>query len=316
MFDENNLQILFMSVDNEKGINMYYISFDIGGTMVKYALLDKVGHILKRNQFPTMHSSKTDFYDSLIDIIKQFESDYQINGIGISMPGVIDPSTGKSIMAGALYKLYGENIKKYLENEISYPVYIENDANCALLAEKFRGNARNESNVLLLTIGTGIGGAILVEDSLVHGQGFKAGEFGMMRIDTSRHPNTTLHELASTSALIQFYKEAFNIPEDVGIDGKIIFEKMAKDKMVKEIVNQWLHYLVTGIFNIAVTMNPGKILIGGGISENPKLLPLVLEKIEENEHWNDFKTPIDTCKFKNNSGLIGALYNVLQQESN
>lgn len=290
---------------------MYFMSFDVGGTFVKYGVLNKDGIILKKDKIPTYHESKELFINSLIEIIKMHEKEYVIQAIGISMPGVIDSKNGQAILAGALYHLYGENIRKLIEEKTNYPVYIENDANCALLAEKYKGNALGLSDIVLLTIGTGIGGAIMVDNQLVNGHEFKAGEFGMMRIDVSNDLNATLHELASTSALIKNYKKNMSIPESQEVDGREVFDQIEKNDIVKSTIDKWLTYLSSGIFNMVVFTNPQRILIGGGVSENPKLLTLIQEKIAENIHWEDFKTEIEVCKFRNDAGLIGAFYNVL-----
>lgn len=290
---------------------MYFMSFDIGGTFVKYGLLNKEGVILKKEKIPTNHESKALFINSLVEIINMYEKEYVIQAIGISMPGVIDSKNGQAILAGALYHLYGENIRELIEKKTNYPVYIENDANCALLAEKYKGNALGLSDIVLLTIGTGIGGAIMVDNQLVNGHEFKSGEFGMMRIDVSNNPNATLHELASTSALIKSYKKNMSIPKSQEVDGREVFDQMDKNNIVKLTVDKWLTYLSSGIFNMGVFTNPQRILIGGGVSENPKLLTLIQGKLDENLHWKDFKTEIDVCKFRNDAGLIGAFYNVL-----
>lgn len=293
---------------------MSYICFDVGGTAVKHALVTKNGTILQQNHFPTNHGGKDEFIDSLLLIIKEYEKEDAIEGIGLSFPGVVDPNSGTSITAGALYSLYGENIKKELHEQTNYLVTIENDANCALLAEKFNGKATKDKDVLLVTIGTGIGGALMVQDHVIHGHQFKAGEFGMMRIDFRQQPHTTLHELASTSALVRFYKEAKNILPETVIDAREIFVEMDKDPIVTDVVNGWIDYLVTGIFNMVVFMNPEKVLIGGGISANPKLIPLIQTALAKNPHWMDFEVPIVSCQHQNNAGILGALYCLLEEK--
>lgn len=309
-------QLLFFSLQiaMKRGLMMSYICFDVGGTAVKHALVTKKGTILQQNNFPTNHGGKDKFIDSLLLIIKEYEFEDTIEGIGLSFPGIVDPTKGTSITAGALYSLYKENIKKDLHKKTNYLVTIENDANCALLAEKFNGKAMTNKDVLLVTVGTGIGGALMVQEHLVYGHQFKAGEFGMMRIDLSQQPDTTLHELASTSALVRFYKEAKNISNETVIDARQILVEMDKDPIVMNIVNRWIDYLATGIFNMVVFMNPEKILVGGGISANPKLIPLIQTALAKNPHWIDFGVEIDSCQHQNNAGILGALYCILEEK--
>ncbi|MBM6614482.1 ROK family protein [Desemzia sp. RIT804] len=288
---------------------MNYICFDIGGTFVKHAVVEANGNILTQDVFPTVHESKDLFVSSLLQIITQYEKEYTIKGIGLSMPGVVDPTVGVSVTAGAIYSLYGENILEALKETVPYSVTIENDANCALLAEKLNGKAVENKDVILLTIGTGIGGAIMVNDQLIHGCQFKSGEFGMMRIHHSTDPSQTLHELASTTALVRSYQDHFG--KDETINGKEIMLRMRQDKAVELVVKQWTDNIAVAIFNIATFMNPEKILIGGGISADPLLLPMVLDSLQQNIHWQDFSVPIDICAHKNNAGLLGALYCLL-----
>jgi beta-glucoside kinase len=286
---------------------MKYVCFDIGGTNVKYGLLDQQGNLLSQGSFPTIHSSKEEFVESLVLKIKKYEKKEEISGIGISLPGVIEPHTGKALTAGALYHLYGENIKDILSSHFSYPINVENDANCALMAEYLNGEAQELDDVVLVTIGTGIGGAILSQGKIVYGRDYKAGEFGMMRINVINQPDVTLHELASTSALINLYREKKSLSHCVLIDGEKILREMETDTEVREVVNEWLRYLATGLFNIVVSFNPQKLILGGGISANPKLLSLVEGILKDNPHWQDFQVDIQLAKYRNDAGLIGAL---------
>lgn len=290
---------------------MNVVCFDIGGTAVKYGLLSKYGKILSQGSFPTIHTSKEEFVGSLAQKIKQYELKGKIGGIGISIPGVVEVETGKTITAGALYHLYGENIKVLLSEQFAYPIRVENDANSALLAETLSGAAKGMKEAILVTIGTGIGGAILSSGKIVYGNEYKAGEFGMMRLDLINQPDVTLHELASTSALIRFYKEEKNLSRNTLVDAREILREMETDERIYRIVNQWASYLATGLFNIIVAFNPQKLIIGGGISANTKLLPLIQFHLNKNPHWQDFEVAIEMAKYRNDAGLIGALASLL-----
>lgn len=290
---------------------MDVVCFDIGGTEVKYGLLDKYGKIISKGSFPTIHTSKENFVDSLAQKIKQYESKGKIDGIGISIPGVVEVKTGKTITAGALYHLYGENIKDLLSKYFPYPISVENDANSALMAETLNGAAKGMKEVIMVTIGTGIGGAILSDGKIVYGNEYKAGEFGMMRLDMINQPHVTLHELASTAALIRLYKEEKKLSKHTLVDPREILLEMETDEKVYRIVNQWASYLAAGLFNIIVSFNPQKVIIGGGISANAKLLPLIHFHLSKNQHWQDFEVSIEMAKYRNDAGLIGALASLL-----
>lgn len=286
---------------------MTYVCFDIGGTSTKYALIQQDGWILSRGSTPTIHTSTEEFVDFLVKKVTSYEKLTTIEGIGVSIPGIVEKRTGKTIMAGAIRHLYGKNIKNLLSDYFPYPIHVENDARCALMAEMTMGSARGLDDVVLMTIGTGIGGAVAYDGNILYGKSYKAGEFGMMRLDVANQPETTMHELASTLALINKYKKVKSISPNILLDAQTIFNAMEKDEETAEVVDEWISYLAAGLFNVAAFFNPEKILIGGGVSANPKLLPMIYEKLKENPHWTDYEADIEIAKFKNDAGVIGAL---------
>lgn len=286
---------------------MSYVCFDIGGTSIKYVLIKKDGMILSRGSTPTIHSSTEEFIDFLVKKVRYYEERTRIKGIGISVPGTVEKETGKSILGGAISHLYNKNLRELLAEHFSCPIHVENDARCALMAELTMGAARENQDVVLMTIGTGIGGAVAYNRDIVYGNHYTAGEFGMMRLDAVNNPDKTMHELASTSALIQKYKEKKFLFPSTLVDPQSIFNEMYKDQETKQIVDEWITYLAAGIFNISASFNPEKIVIGGGISANPSLLPLIKEKLKVNPHWKDYETELEIAHFKNDAGAVGAL---------
>ncbi|MCC5895940.1 MAG: ROK family protein [Alkalibacterium sp.] len=290
-----------------KGVfDMAIVCFDIGGTDIKYALISDEGEIQSRGSTPTVQSSTQEFISLLVKKIRNYENRTAISGIGISIPGIVNNQTGKTITAGAIRHLYNKNIKRLLAEHFVYPIHVENDGRCALVAEMTSGAAKGLQDVVLMTIGTGIGGAIAFNGKIIYGKDFKTGEFGMIRLDVGNHPDGTMHELASTSALIKSYKEKKFLFPSTLVDAKLIFDEISRDQEIADLVDEWVTYLAAGVFNIAASFNPQKIVVGGGISANQNLLPLLLEKLEKNPHWKDYKTDIEPAFYKNNAGLIGA----------
>lgn len=293
---------------------MYTVAIDVGGTEIKYALFSSDAEIIKQDKIPTPNN-KEDFKQSIVHIVHSFEEEYSLDGLGLSLPGYINSKTGFAERGGALFFLDRTNIFDLFREELSLPIFIENDANCAALAESGFGHAVGVSDFLLMTVGTGIGGALYLNDELYTGGQFKAGELGNMRINLNTHPNRTLHEFAGMPSLIRDFK-ALNIentPEMV--TGEYIFEQAEKNEEVQQLIVDWVDTLCIGIFNMAVTLNPQKILIGGGVSANPKYLPLVNERMENIREWNDFKVPIVACKFYNAAGVVGAYHLVKENLS-
>lgn len=291
--------------DNEQ---KKYIAFDIGGTRVKYGLLLEGGTIVSKGSYSTSCDNLDLFLQTMINIINSISSKHLIRGVAISMPGFIDVNTGYTNRAGAVTCLHGRNLKELLENQISLPVEVENDGNCAALAEKLNGNATECDDFICVTIGTGIGGGIFLNGKIVHGNKFQGGEFGFMITPASTEDFKTMHQNASTSSLISNYRKYKGINEDILIDGKDIFLEANKDTQVKRIIDEWFGNISYGIYNLAVTLNPQKILIGGGISAREEIVEEILRKLELIPFWNVFNVPVEVCKHRNDAGLLGALY--------
>lgn len=286
---------------------MNIVSIDIGGTAIKYALLSEAADILYEGKIPTPYEL-SEFKKSIVKIVKDYEKSYEIEAVGISMPGFINSNTGFAERGGALTFLDQTNIIDLFSDELSFPIFIENDANCVALAESGYGNAVGVSDFLVLTVGTGIGGALYLNDELYTGGQFQAGELGKMRINYSTHPHATLHEFAAMPPLIRNYKalDFEDTPEMV--TGEYIFEHAKKNEKVQQLITDWVDTLCVGIFNMAVTLNPQKILIGGGVSENPDYIALINERMHKILEWDDFEVPITACKFHNRAGIMGAYH--------
>lgn len=293
---------------------MNSICFDIGGTFVKYGVFNEQADLIETGKFETEKQDAAIFFQSLVKKINDLESRHKASNIGLSFPGFINYKTGEAILAGALTYLHGVNIKEELQKYLGdnkKDIVIDNDANCAALAEKHSGNAQESGDFFLLTIGTGIGGAIMVNDQLVRGYNYRAGEFGMMITDYTTKQYTTAHDLASMRALVNRYKEIYQISQST-ISGEVLFDDQRQE--TKELIKSWGKYLSLLIFNTTVTLNPQKVLIGGGVSQNKSLLPLINSCLEEIPSWKDFKVPLEICFYQNNAGLYGAYYLLKNKE--
>ncbi|MHA4985913.1 ROK family protein [Cetobacterium somerae] len=299
---------------------MRYLSFDVGGTNIKYSLIDTNGNILKSGKYTTI-TNREEFLNKIEDIIK--ENSEKIEGLAFSMPGVIDVDKGHMITGGALYELYDYNFKEELEKRIKIPVEIENDVNCVALAEKWLGNAKENKNFICLTIGTGVGGALFINDKIVRGAKYSAGEFGFMI--TERLKNTADSTLSMRGSvrggLIKSYAKKVNQNWEE-LDGKKIFEYAENgDKIAIETINEFYTNIAYSIFNLIVSLNPEKILVGGEISVRTDFIEKIKEKLEElKSEIVDLKNlefpVIERCKFLNDSGKIGALYNFKLMQKN
>lgn len=299
-----------------------YLSLDVGGTNVKYGILTEKGDILFKDKFPT-EKNKTAFLKSLENLINRYKTEENIEGVALSMPGVIDTKRGHLVTAGALFELYDFPLKTELEKLTGLPVFIENDVNCVALAEKWLGNGKDSENFICLAIGTGIGGAIIINNKLYSGHRFGAGEFGFMLTNGISETDTRLSTLSLTSSvgagIIDAYKREANVEDATGEE---VFEKYESgEEIAVKVFKNFYKNLSVGIFNLIYSLDPEKVLIGGAISENKKVIKELNEYVLniKNAH-RDMKNlelaKIEPCKFNNDSGIIGALYNYLSSKKN
>ncbi|MGL5020487.1 MAG: ROK family protein, partial [Mycoplasmatales bacterium] len=251
-------------------MNENILAIDIGGSCIKYALVNNNGQILNSNEHKTCNEDIDIFKRDMLKIINKFE---ELKGIAISSPGAVD-STSKIIGGVSAVPCIHENEwVQELQKETGLNISIENDANCALLAEVWFGNAKQKNNVISVVIGTGIGGCILINGEIYKGNDLMAGEFGLQLINTEDGLISTSRYL-STNALVNRVNKIVNVSN--GIDVFKLYDDDNK-KVVKE-VNEYFKELSVFIYNLQYTFNPDIILIGGAISNRSDLI----NKIKEN----------------------------------
>lgn len=287
-----------------------YLGFDIGGTNIKYGILNEKGEVLKFDKFETIHE-KENLYKRFKQVVED-HSDFNIEGVAVSVPGFVD-STGYLRTAGAIFSLYRTNLKEDLEKELGVKVLVENDANCATLAENWLGSGKSNKDFILLTVGTGIGGGVIINNSLVRGKNFRCGEFGYMAIDPIIKGDTKSASLSKVAAMPSLYNYYFVQTTKRLEDGKKIFKLYQEgDVSAKFAVQRFVHELGVALFNLMMCLDPEKILLGGAISENQLFIDLVRNEVKEileghPELEDDTPVQIDAAKFLNQSGVIGAV---------
>lgn len=291
---------------------MYFVSFDIGGTSVKYGLLDDNGHILDKSSYKTPLSSKEDFYKEIVHVVNNYCLKYEISGICLSCPGIIDSKKGTINLIYAIPSLQGVNIKVELEEILQIDVSVENDAKCAALAEVWQGNAKNYQDSVFVVVGTGIGGAVIKNKKIHHGSNLFSGEFGMMIMDNPDGESESWSTLASSVNLV---KRCIKITGDESLNGEKVFElaSLGNHALQKEI-DRFYNNLAVGLYNLQFMFDPQAFIIGGGISRRTDLI----ENINKSLDLIYLKTGagknisvVKTCNFTSDANLIGALYNFL-----
>ena len=298
-----------------------YLGIDIGGTKIKYGILDENGVESVSNEVNTPKDSFEEFKNIIIDIIYKFEN---LDGVGMSIPGCVNPITGYISNGGALRYLDQINLKEELSKYTNLELAFENDANCVGLAEKWIGNAKECTDFICITVGTGIGGALYINDKLNSGKNSFSGEFGYMIVDNidGEGKIETMSQVASTAALVREVAKSKGIDSEE-LSGFELFKMMNNgDTEVISIYKKWMKKLAIGIYNLGFSIDPEKVLVGGGISSAPNFINDLKEALYQLMKETGCDIPdimssidkrwiIDTCKYFNNSGKIGAIYNLI-----
>jgi predicted NBD/HSP70 family sugar kinase len=289
-----------------------YISIDIGGTFVKYGVIGSDSSILEQNKVKT---PKT--LDELLQFIHQYADLHkEVKGIAVSSPGAVS-SEGIIYGASAISYIHGPNIKQLIASETHLPVYLENDANCSGLAEVWAGAAKGKEDVVIIAIGTGIGGAIIKKGNLHKGANLHGGEFGLMLLNPNKEmdPNGWVR-MESTVSMVKNVARRKRIDAD-SLSGEEIF-RLAElgDRDCIEGIDQFFHLLALGIYNIQYIYDPEITLISGGISVREDLIDRIYEKLDnilESIPNATIKPTITVCKFRQNANLLGAVYGLINE---
>lgn len=282
---------------------MAILCLDIGGTEVK-AMLKSEDLEKDLPNFPSKAGTNApDIKDDVFALVEKLKDDYPIEGIAISTAGMVDYKTGIIAGHGPTFKNYKDfDWEKEIREELKIPSIVENDVKAAAMGElKFGAGVGNKS-AFVLTVGTGIGGCLILDGEIYRGASGHAGEIGYMPFETDK-----FEALASTSALAKNSLRLF--PEKNLKNGKEIFAAIDKrDKDAIRLVDDMTDILARGISNIMLIVNPELILIGGGISEQKdKFLDPIIAKIRAYVPENIFSsTEIKATELGNKSGLYGA----------
>lgn len=292
-----------------------FICIDIGGTSIKYGILRETGIIIEKGNMDTdaLKEGGQGIFEKIKYIISKYLKNYEVEAVCISTAGMVDPKDGKILFAleHLIPGYTGMEIKKEVEKEFNIRCEVENDVNCAGLGEMWLGAGKGASSSVCLTIGTGIGGCIIINNELIHGFSNSAGEIGYMKINGEDFQN-----VASTTSLVKRVARLKNIAEE-SINGKMIFD-MAKNKdqdCLKEI-DYMIKSLAIGIANLSYIINPEVIILGGGIMAQEQFLKPKIEEALRKELIKTIyeNTRIEFAKRQNDAGMIGALYNFLNKK--
>ena len=285
-----------------------YVCIDIGGTSIKYGVINEELDFLVTNEMDTeAKKGGENILNKIIEIVTMYKDDYKIDGICISTAGMVDCEKGEIIHSSSLIPNYtGTKIKSVIEEKFNIQCEVENDVNCAALAEHFAGGAKGSNISLCLTIGTGIGGAIIVNNEVYHGAFGSGGEVGYMNMMGS-----TFQDLGASSVLVKKVAKMKGITEK-DINGKYIFDKAKKgDIDCIKAIDELIEVLGQGIANICYIINPEVVVLGGGIMAQKEYL---YDKIRSSMDKNLIpfignKTRLEFAVNKNRAGMLGSYFN-------
>ena len=291
------------------------LSIDIGGTAVKMGLVDHAGAIHARHEASVCF----DHYQTpiLTTVIREAQAflareGAQIEGIGVSATGQVDDSAGAVIGTnGKIPNYEGAQIKRDMEAAFGVPVFALNDANAAALGECFAGRAKGVQNVLMVTLGTGVGGGIVLGGKIFGGTRGIAGELGHFTLyqDGPRCPcgkRGCFESYAATTALVRRAKEATG---EADMNGRIVFSRAADgDQAMLAVLSAWIDDIAAGISGLVHIFNPQMVLIGGGVSAQEALLIAPLRERVLRSVMPRFAEGLrlEAATLGNDAGMIGA----------
>lgn len=275
---------------------------DIGGTTIKFAIWEN--QQLTHHHAISTPAAKADFMTLLSEEVDQMKRDAPITGVAISSPGSVNKARGVIEGASAIPYIHNFPIQTELEQRFELPVSIENDANCAALAELDSGAGRGADSLAFLVIGTGVGGALIFNHQVWHGAHLFGGEFGYTKISNAG----TLSELGTMPNAIRRYQAATG--QTGAMTGKQLYARAAKaDLDAQRELNTMYAALAQGVFNLQYSFDPEKIVLGGGISNNPQLIPGIekaLERIYAQVKIATLKPQLVLCEYTDEANLRGA----------
>ncbi|MGL4522777.1 MAG: ROK family protein [Bacilli bacterium] len=287
-----------------------FLAIDIGGTSIKYGIVTEKAEVIHSDEVATNATGTPDYYiGNFITYITPYIERFQPDGIAISTAGQVCIHSGKIMYAGQTLPYYTDfALKKRFEEKFHLPVSVENDVNCALLGEMWQGNLP-EDDCMMLTIGTGIGGALRMNGELYRGKHFAAGEWGYMLVDGEMYET-----VASTSALVRKVARVLDCDERT-ISGKKIMD-MLQHPAVACTFDAWVTAFVKGLCNLIYVLDIPTIIVGGGISQNREFqeyLQIRLQMILPKHIAK--RITIRTASLGNKAGFIGAVHHFLQSEN-
>lgn len=290
---------------------MRIITFDVGGTAIKYGMVDENFEILFSGETPT--NAHNDEGNVVMKALETILDEYagQFDAIGISTAGQIDFVNG--VVAGGTGNLpnySGSKLRETFETKFGVPVAVDNDVNCAGLGEAKFGAGRGADDFLCLTYGTGVGGCIYQNGDVYRGSKSAAGEFGHM-VTHAEGRDCTCGRKGCYEAYAACRVFTNNVSERMGrfMSGREIFkEENLKNPIIVEEIDKWENEIVTGLRGLCYIFNPTLIILGGGIMSEDLLVNHIREKLKAQLGENFKHVKVEKAQLRNKAGMLGAAW--------
>lgn len=303
----------------------YAFGVDIGGTTVKIGLFDREGCVLDKWEIPTVKDNEgtsilPDVAQSLLDKMKEKGIDREdLLGIGVGAPGAIDRN-GNLVSRAVNLGWNPFNIPKALSAYIDVPVRAANDANAAAFGEMWQGGGKGYSNLVAVTLGTGVGGGIIVDGNILTGASGGGGEIGHIHIDDTETESCgcgnkgCLEQYASATGIVRLAGRRLekddtpSVLREGEVSARAVFDAVkAGDRVAVEIAEQFGRYLGKGLANVASVVNPEVFVIGGGVSKAGEILfKFVKPAFQKYAFPACRNTAFALAKLGNDAGIYGA----------
>ena len=286
---------------------MKILAFDIGGTEIKYAFCDENFNLTESKSVPTnANEGGKRIIERVAEIIRSCDS---VDRIGISTAGQVDSKNGMIIYATDSIPGYtGTKIKEIIEAETGIPTAVEIDVNSAAIGEAVFGAAKDCPDFICLTYGTGIGGAIYLNNKLFTGNSFSAGEFGHMTTHAGGKSctcggNGCYEAYASASALVKAVKEKTGIE----MNGREIFRNFENPE-IRSVIDEWIDEIVIGLKSLVYIFNPALIVVGGGIMNETYITDEINKRLQNVLMESFKKVKVVKARMGNDANKLGAAY--------
>lgn len=311
---------------------MLRLGIDLGGTNIAAGLVNEKGVIVNKKSIPTHAQRNPGFIiDDIVELCNSVCLDYaswdDVESVGIAVPGGVDVNSGMIFFTPNI-PFTGLNISKILSDRLNgKKVLVINDANAALQAELVFGCATDSKNVVMITIGTGVGGGIAIDRHILNGINGMAAELGHMVIkkdgkacSCGRHG--CFEAYASATALIELTKneidrckrnDEYSLMMDAKeIDARVAFDAYKLgDPYAEKVITEYIESLASGVISLINIFQPELFVIGGGVSgEKQFLLDLLMPYVNKEQYSRsiDKNTRLATALCGNDAGIIGAAF--------